>query len=119
MPPERRDPQGIQAAEIFGSVDNRKPFIRGAAQTCSLECDFLLIGHDRRCRSMSLADRTYISALLVDVGKVQVRDDPIWIVIGINVLHGHFDARFLPLACILLRHIALVNDLYNERSNVI
>ena len=63
------------------------------------------------CQPRSLADRTPISGLWVDAGKVQVGDDPVRIIIGVNIVHGHFDTRSLPAAGGLLRQIALVNNL--------
>jgi len=36
---------------------------------------------------MSLGDRTEIPVLLVDISKVQARDDPVRILIGVNILH--------------------------------
>jgi hypothetical protein len=63
------------------------------------------------CQPRSLADRTPISDLWVDAGKVQVGDDPFRTIIGVNIVHGHFDTRSLPAAGGLLRQIALVNNL--------
>lgn len=63
------------------------------------------------CQPRSLADRTPITGLWVDAGKVQVGDDPVRTIIGVNIVHGHFDTRPLPAAGGLQRQIALVNNL--------
>src|ERR1700680_465066 len=64
----------------------------------------------RPSKPRSLADRTPICGLW-DGCEVEVGDDPVRTIIGVNIVHGHFDTRSLPAAGCLLRQITLVNNL--------